>query len=88
MTTEPVSLDTLLETRMRLRAELPHRLTGNQRKFLIGLTRAQPEWNLLQCPHAAELPALRWKLANLQTFHKRRPDDFENQAKALEAKFD
>jgi predicted nucleotidyltransferase component of viral defense system len=86
MTTEPVSLDVLLETRTRLRAELPQRLTSNQRRFLMGLTRAQPDWDLLQCPHAAELPALRWKLANLQTFHKRRPDDFESQAKTLEAK--
>jgi len=39
---------------------------------------------LLQCPHAADLPALRWKLANLQTFSKRRPADFEHQARALE----
>jgi len=86
MPTESISLDVLLETRARLRAELPQRLTDNQRRFLIGLARAQPEWTLLQCQHAAELPALRWKLANLQTFQKRRPDDFESQAKALEAK--
>jgi predicted nucleotidyltransferase component of viral defense system len=86
MTTDPVSLDILLETRIRLRAELPQRLTDNQRRFLIGLTRAQPDWSLLQCPHAADLPALRWKLANLQAFQKSRPGDFENQAKALEAR--
>lgn len=86
MPTEPVGLDVLLETRKRLRAELPQRLTDNQRRFLTGLTRAQPDWTLLQCRHAAELPALRWKLANLQTFQKRRPDDFESQAKALETK--
>ncbi len=86
MTTDPVSLDALLETRARLRAELPQRLTGEQRQFLKGLARAQPDWTLLQCPHAAELPALRWKLANLETFRKRRPRDFENQAKELDAK--
>jgi predicted nucleotidyltransferase component of viral defense system len=86
MTTEPVSLEILLETRARLRAELTQRLTTNQRRFLIGLARAQPEWNLLQCSYAAELPALRWKLDNLNTFRRRRPDDFENQAKVLEAK--
>ena len=86
MTTEPVGLDILLETRRRLRAELPQRLTDNQRRFLMGLTRAQPDWSLLQCRHAAELPALRWKLENLQTFQKRRPGDFEMQAKVLEGK--
>lgn len=86
MTTDPVSIDTLLETRARLRAELPQRLTGEQRRFLKGLARAEPDWTLLQCPHAAELPALRWKLVNLETFRKRRPRDFESQAKELDIK--
>ena len=86
MTADPVSLDTLLATRARLRAELPKRLTGGQRQFLKGLARAQPDWTLLQCVHATELPALRWKLANLETFRKRRPRDFESQAKELDTK--
>ena len=86
MTANPVSLETLLDARARLRAELTQRLPGAQRRFLIGLARAQPDWTLLQCPHAAELPALRWKLQNLHTFRKRRPADFERQARALESK--
>ena len=85
MTTEPVELDTLLQTRERLRSELPRRLTDKHRGLLKGLVRAEPDWTLLQCPHAAELPALRWKLANLQTFRQRRPQDFEKQASILEA---
>lgn len=85
MTTEPVGLATLLQTRDRLRSELPRRLTDKHRSFLNGLAHAEPDWTLLQCPHAAELPALRWKLANLQTFHQRRPADFEKQAALLEA---
>jgi hypothetical protein len=88
MTTDPVSLDVLLETRARLRTELPQRLTGNQREFLVGLARARPDWNLLKCSYAADLPALRWKLANLQTFQKSRPDDFQSQGKELEVKLD
>ncbi|MGH8778658.1 nucleotidyl transferase AbiEii/AbiGii toxin family protein [Paraburkholderia sp.] len=44
------------------------------------------DWSLLQCQHAAELPALRWKLSNLETFSKRRPDDFASQICALEAR--
>jgi predicted nucleotidyltransferase component of viral defense system len=85
MTTEPVSLGALLETRTRLREELARRLTDKHKQFLIGLARAQPEWTLLQCPHASELPALRWKLDNLQAFSQRRPADFEKQASTLEA---
>ncbi len=84
LTTEPIDLDTLLDVRARLRAELPRRLNDRQREFLIGLTRAQPDWSLLQCAHAGELPALRWKLTNLKAFSKRRPADFDAQATALE----
>jgi predicted nucleotidyltransferase component of viral defense system len=84
MTEATCSLATLLETRERLRHELPARLSAPHRRFLIGLARAQPDWSLLRCRHAAELPALRWKLSNLQTFRKRRPADFESQANTLE----
>lgn len=85
MTEVACSLDTLLETRTRLRQELPRRLSSAQRQFLSGLARAAPDWSLLQCKHAAELPALRWKLGNLDTFRKRRPDDFAAQAATLDA---
>lgn len=87
MTRESVDLDTLLQTRARLRTELHARLTDNQKRFLIGLSRAEPDWNLLQCPHAAELPALRWKLSNLKIFKERRPEDFSQHVKILETKF-
>jgi predicted nucleotidyltransferase component of viral defense system len=85
MTAEPVSLDVLLQTRARLREELPQRMTTKQKQFLIGLALVQPDWTLLQCPHTSELPALRWKLGNLQTFSQRRPADFEKQAATLDA---
>ncbi|MBF1164596.1 MAG: nucleotidyl transferase AbiEii/AbiGii toxin family protein [Dechloromonas agitata] len=85
MTEIACPLETLLDTRARLRHELPLRLSGAHTQFLHGLVRVQPDWSLLQCPHAAELPALRWKLANLETFRKRRPQDFAAQADALEA---
>ena len=85
MTDVPCSLDTLLAARARLRLELPRRLTAMHRRFLSGLARAEPDWSLMQYRHVAELPALRWKLANLETFRKRRPEDFQTQAEALDA---
>ncbi|MDR2220244.1 MAG: nucleotidyl transferase AbiEii/AbiGii toxin family protein [Methylobacillus sp.] len=85
MTQMECSLAQLLETRRRLRHELPRRLTTAHRQFLSGLTRAQPQWSLMQCPHASELPALRWKLANLETFRQRRLRDFSAQADTLDA---
>lgn len=85
MTEIDCPLDTLLVTRARLRQELPRRLTDEHRQFLSGLAQADPDWTLLKCPHAEHLPALRWKLANLNTFKKRRPNDFTAQAQALDA---
>lgn len=80
-------LDTLLQTRAWLRQELPRLLTPARRQFLLSLSRAEPDWSLLTCPHASELPALRWKLANLQTFRQRRPADFHRQAQLLADRF-
>lgn len=77
-------LDNLLATRHQLRHELPERLTEKQREFLSGLAWARPDWSLLTFVHAEHLPALRWKLTNLQTFKKRRPAAFEAHAKALD----
>ena len=83
MARDPVELDTLLAARAQLKEELPRRLSERHRQFLTGLARAEPDWSLLRCEHAAELPALRWKLANLATFRDRRPVDFERQAGLL-----
>lgn len=84
MTAEDCSLETLLDARWRLRRELPQRLSTAHKQFLSGLARAEPDWSLVKCQHAAQLPALRWKLANLETFRKRRPDHFAAQAAALD----
>ena len=87
MTTEEVSLDQLLAVRQRLRTEIPQRLTAHQKAFLVGLSQATPDWSLLACPHVQELPALRWKLANLETFRGKRPADFHYQAAQLMERF-
>ena len=67
MTTEPVTLEALLETRERLFRELPAALDANEREFLRTLVRAEPDWSLLGIPHLEELPAIRWRLQNLRT---------------------
>lgn len=88
MTTDPIELDTLLAARARLQEELPRRLTNDHKQFLIGLAGAEPDWSLLRCAHASELPALRWKLENMKTFRDHRPDDFKKQAATLQARLE
>ncbi|MBC8522747.1 nucleotidyl transferase AbiEii/AbiGii toxin family protein [PVC group bacterium] len=85
MTDTPVTLKEIESTRNRLFEELPHQLSSKHKKYLTGLTRAEPDWSLLQCPFADELPAIRWKLKNLKKFKSDNPTAFETQASKLEA---
>jgi hypothetical protein len=84
MTTEPVSLDALLETRARLFQELPAALDPNERQFLRTLTRADPDWSLLEIPHLELLPAVRWKLQNLEKLARTNPAKLQAMSDALD----
>lgn len=87
MTTEPVTLESLLQTRERLFRDLPTALDANERQFLQTLVRVEPDWSLLDIPHLKDLPAIRWRLQNLQEFSRKSPDRFRALADSLDAKF-
>ena len=84
MTTEPVTLDALLETRARLFQDLPAALDTNERQFLRTLARAEPDWSLLEIPHLKLLPAIRWKLQNLEKLARTNPAKLRAMSDALE----
>ena len=73
MTTEPVTIEALIETRERLFRELPAALDENERAFPRTLVRAEPEWSLLEIPHLEHLPAIRWRLQNLRLLAQNNP---------------
>ena len=83
MTSQPTELAELLETRDRMINELHAGLDADERRFLLSLVRAQPEWELLGIPHMSELPAVRWKLQNLARLQRERAEQFELQYTAL-----
>lgn len=87
MTRDPVSLEELLSIRRKLFSELPAMLTGNHRSFLTGLAELKPDWSLMSCPHLAELPAIRWKLANLERLRQSNAEKFSRQAAELRERF-
>jgi hypothetical protein len=84
MTSDSVSLEQLCATRERLMLELQQGLDENERRFLITFARNQPEFSLLDVPHLAQLPGIRWKLQNLDRLAKRQPAKLQTQAEALE----
>jgi len=88
MAAVPVPLEQLIETRSLLRSELRQRLTCYQKNFLLSLLRAEPDWSLLRCPHASELPGIQWKLINLRKFQDRQPTAFAEQIRKMELVLD
>ncbi|MGM4961633.1 hypothetical protein [Bradyrhizobium sp. 604_D8_N2_3] len=83
MTTEPVELDALLAARERMMRELQQGLNADERRFLLSLVAAEPEWSLLGVPHLEQLPGLRWKLQNLERLRKANARKFAEQSNAL-----
>jgi predicted nucleotidyltransferase component of viral defense system len=83
MTAEPVELDTLLAAREQMVRELQQGLTAEERRFLLSLVAAEPEWALLGVPHLDQLPGVRWKLHNLERLGEADPGKFAEQADAL-----
>jgi hypothetical protein len=83
MTVEPVELDALLAARERMAHELQQGLTADERRFLLSLVAAEPEWNLLGVPHLQQLPGVRWKLQNLERLRKADARKFADQSTAL-----
>jgi hypothetical protein len=65
MTAEPVPLDALIDAREAIIAEMVAKMPDDQRQFLIGFKKGEPDWDLLALPHVKDLPAVRWKQQNL-----------------------
>jgi predicted nucleotidyltransferase component of viral defense system len=84
MTRVSVELDALLATRTKLIEDIQARLTGPIAEFLVGLQAAEPDFNVLGFPDAGLLPAVRWKLQNLQRLIENDPEKHKEQTGALE----
>lgn len=88
MTSHPVALSDLIDVRRRLFTDLPRALTSEHRNFLMSLIQAEPKWELMSCSHLRELPAIKWKLLNLERLRSSNSGKFEQQANELEARFE
>ena len=65
MTTENVRLDDLITTRAKLIEQIKTSLTSNEKDFLLSFKNKQPQWELLGLDNIENLPAVQWKLYNL-----------------------
>ena len=87
MTRETVTKDALIETQERLHADIRGRLLGDIAAFLLSLHDANPDFNLIGLPGAADLPAICLKLINLEKLKGDNPEKHAAQRGTLEDLF-
>ncbi len=87
MTEREVTRDELEGARARMIDTLHSQLSANERAFLLALVQNQPQWHLLNVPHASKLPALRWKMQNLASLQRANPAKFAEQYAVLSTRF-
>ena len=67
MTDMSVTREELEESREALIADIVGNMPEDHRRFMISFECGTPEWELLGVPGAADLPAVRWRIKNLDT---------------------
>lgn len=70
MTNTPVAPELLQQTRIDMVKALQALFTERDREFLLSFKRGSPDWHLFDEPTAADLPAVRWKLMNIEKLAK------------------
>ena len=87
MTREAMTKNALIDVQTRLHIDIRRRLSGDIAAFLLSLHDANPDFSLIDFPRAADLPAIRWKLINLEKLKGNNPEKHAAQQRALEELF-
>lgn len=74
MTANPITVAELEEARTRFFEDILGRLDEPATKFLLTLHDGEPDFDSIGLPLARELPAIKWKLQNLEKLKKNNPD--------------
>ena len=81
MTLEKMELTDLLGIRSKLIEEIKKSLKEDEIKFILSFKNKKPEWELLGLKGIEDLPAVKWKLINL---NKMKPDKHKQAYEKLE----
>ena len=85
MTVRETSLEMLLATREQLVAEIHSRLDETSKFFVRSFHTLRPNWNLIGTPAIRNLPAIRWKLMNLERLQIENPEKYQTILQQLDA---
>lgn len=87
MTAEPVTLSELEECRERLLHDVRTKLDDGAKMFLLTLHDAAPDFGAIGLDHVSGMPAVAWKLQNLQKLKSNNPEKHAAQRELIEALF-
>jgi hypothetical protein len=69
------------EIRNKLIKEINSKLSENDKKLLLSVTAGKPDWSLFKYGNIADLPAVKWKLQNIERMN---PDKRNEAVKLLQ----
>jgi hypothetical protein len=84
MTTGEASLDVLLAAREQLVSEIRSHLDERSKQFLLSFHELKPDWALLATPDINNLPAIRWKLMNIELLQTKQPEKYRSLIREIE----
>ena len=84
MTTGETSLEVLLTARVQLISEIRSHLDERSKQFLLSFHELKPDWSLLGTPDISNLPAISWKLMNLELLQTKQPDKYRSLIREIE----
>ena len=70
MTVDPIALDDLLAARTALVAQMVAGMPDPHRRFLVSFEKGEPDWKLLGLSKVDKLPAVKWRVQNLDKITK------------------
>ena len=84
MTEIPFTYANFEATRKQLITDISAGFTDDDRRFLLSFKNAEPDWGLFPHDRLKDLPAVQWKLRNIETLKSKNPAKHAEQLKALE----
>ena len=85
MSAIPFTYEDFETTRERLVQQVNSCLSEKDRSFLLSFKMGTPEWDLFPIPKLKELPAVQWKLKNIQTLIKSNPEKHQELTSKLKS---
>jgi hypothetical protein len=83
MTDRLVTYEELDFVREKLISEIVKGLSLTEKQFLVSIKQGTPKWALLGIPGIENLPALKWKLANIGNMDRARHERMLNNLRAI-----